>query len=241
MNKDLLALGFGNAVCGLLGGLPMIAEVVRSSANISYGARTRWANAFHGLFLLVFVLALSPIIRLIPSAALAGVLCVVGYRLASPRRFRECKKIGPDHLVVFVITIIATLKTDLLMGVVIGMFAEYFLSAALGAPLKSIFVTVPRGVHRSDGSHHIILPTACTFGNVIGFKRELARAEQTPVTLDFSRTTFVDHTFMHEVREAERDHGVKLIGIEKLEPITHHRSSLRRAGKRRFDLLAVFN
>lgn len=241
MNKDLLALGFGNAVCGLLGGLPMIAEVVRSSANISYGARTRWANAFHGMFLLIFVLALSPIIRLIPSAALAGVLCVVGYRLASPRRFRECKKIGPEHLAVFIITIIATLQTDLLMGVVIGMIAEYFLSAALGAPLKSLFVTVPKGEKRADGAYHIILPTACTFGSVIGFKRELARAEQSPVTLDFSRTTFVDHTFMQEVRQVERDHGAKLLGIEKLDPITHHRSSLRRAGKRKFDLLAVFS
>jgi len=241
MNKDLLALGFGNAVCGLLGGLPMIAEVVRSSANISYGARTRWANAFHGMFLLIFVLALSPIIRLIPSAALAGVLCVVGYRLASPRRFRECKKIGPQHLVIFIITIIATLQTDLLMGVVIGMVAEYFLSAALGAPLRSLFVTVPKGEKRADGAYHIMLPTACTFGNVIGFKRELARAEQGSVVLDFSRTTFVDHTFMHEVREVEREHGAKLIGIEKLNAITHHRSSLRRAGKRRFDLLAVFS
>jgi MFS superfamily sulfate permease-like transporter len=241
MNKDLLALGVGNAVCGLLGGLPMIAEVVRSSANISYGARTRWANAFHGMFLLVFVLALSPIIRLIPSAALAGVLCVVGYRLASPRRFRECRNIGPEHLAVFIITIIATLQTDLLMGVVIGIIAEYFLSAALGAPLKSLFVTVPKGEKRADGAYHIILPTACTFGNVIGFKRELARAEQAPITLDFSRTTFVDHTFMHEVREVERDHGAKLIGIEKLDPITHHRSSLRRAGKRKFDLLAVLS
>jgi len=133
------------------------------------------------------------------------------------------------------------LKTDLLMGVVIGMMAEYLLSAALGAPLKSIFITVPKGEKRSDGVYHIILPTACTFGNVIGFKRELARAEEAPVTLDFSRATFVDHTFMHEVREAERDHGVKLIGIERLEPITHHRSSLRRIGKRKFDLLAVFS
>jgi hypothetical protein len=85
------------------------------------------------------------------------------------------------------------------------------------------------------------LPTACTFGSVIGFKRELARAEQSPVTLDFSRTTFVDHTFMQEVRQVERDHGAKILGIEKLDPITHHRSSLRRASKRKFDLLAVFS
>ncbi len=240
MNRDLLALGCGNTLCGLLGGLPMIAEVVRSSANISYGAKTRWANAFHGLFLLLYVVALAPIIRLIPSAALAGVLCVVGYRLASPKHFRECKKIGPEHLAVFVITIIATLGTDLLMGVMIGMIAEYLLSVALGAPLKAIFMTIPKGEKRADGSFYIILPNTCSFVNVIGFKREVARAEQSPLVLDFSRTTFIDHTFMHEIRELEREIGAKLVGIEKLEPITVHRSSLRRSGKRKFDLLQVF-
>jgi MFS superfamily sulfate permease-like transporter len=125
------------------------------------------------------------------------------------------------------------------MGVAIGMVAEYFFSVALGAPLKSIFITVPRGERQSDGVYHMKLPTTCTFGNIIGFKRELARAEQSPIALDFSSTSFIDHTFMHEVREAEKDHHIEITGIEKLEPITHHRSSLRRASKRRFDLLAV--
>lgn len=239
MNKDLLALGFGNTVCGLLGGLPMIAEVVRSSANISYGARTRWANTFHGMFLLLYVLILAPVIKFIPNAALAGVLCVVGYRLASPKRFEECKHIGIEHLLVFVITIIATLKTDLLVGVMIGMVAEYLISTILGAPVNSLVIPVAEGQTGSDGRYHITLPRACTFGNVIGFKRALSNAGTTPITLDFANAVFVDHTFMHEVRGAERELGAQVVGLEKLTPMSSHHEATRRADPRRPDLIAA--
>lgn len=241
MNRDLLAVGFGNLVCGLVGGLPMIAEVVRSSANISYGARTRWANYFHGLSLLLFVVLLAPVIRLIPNAALAGVLCVVGYRLASPRRFRECRKIGRDQLVVFVVTIVATLLTDLLVGVMVGMISEYLVSAALGAPLGSLFASVSKGASGIDGRVRITLPEACIFGNVIGFKRRLAEAHGQAVTLDFSRTVYVDHTFMHELRVAQRECDIRIVDLDRLTPLSHHREAARRAEPRRHALLTVLS
>lgn len=241
MNKDLFAVGLGNLVCGLIGGLPMIAEVVRSSANISYGARTRWANFFHGACLLAFVLLLAPIIQLIPNAALAGVLCVVGYRLASPSRFRHSKKIGREQLWVFTITIIATLLTDLLMGVLIGMVAEYLICAALGAPLKALFSSVSRGQISVDGRYLIRLPESCIFGNVIGFKREIQAAGERPVTLDFSATSFVDHTFMHELRGVQSERDVRLIGLERLKPISRHSEAARRETPRKYDLLSVLS
>jgi MFS superfamily sulfate permease-like transporter len=239
MDRDLLAVGCGNLMCGLIGGLPMIAEVVRSSANISYGARTRWANFFHGACLLVFVVLLAPVIQLIPNAALAGVLCVVGYRLASPRRFRECRKIGRDQLVVFVVTIVATLLTDLLIGVVVGMIAEYVVSAALGAPVRSLLVSVPQGGIGADGRYRLMLPEACIFGNVIGFKRALAESKGMPITLDFSNVVYVDHTFMHELRVSEREQDVKIVNLDRLTPLSHHREATRRAEPRRYDPLIV--
>lgn len=228
MDRDLLAVGLGNLVCGLFGGLPMISEVVRSSANISYGAKTRWGNFFHGAWLLVFVMLLAPVIQLIPNAALAGVLCVVGYRLASPRRFRECRKIGRDQWLIFVITIIATLMTDLLMGVVIGMVAEYVISFSLGAPFKSLFISVPRAEALDDNRSIIRLPESCTFANVLGFKRALANISRAEVVLDFSKVVFVDHTFMHELRHAERDIKITNMGLDKLIPLSAHRESARR-------------
>lgn len=240
MNRDLGAVGIGNFVCGMLGGLPMIAEVVRSSANITYGARTRWANFFHGTSLLVFVVLLAPVIRLIPNAALAGVLCVVGYRLASPQRFRQCRKIGRDQLLVFVITIIATLLTDLLIGVAIGMISEYVISAALGAPVSSLFASVAKGGLGQDGRYRIVLPQACIFGNVIGLKSRLVEAGGVPVTLDFSKAVYVDHTFMHEVRVAEREYDLQLIGLNKLTPLSPHREAARRAEPRSYDFRTAF-
>ena len=241
MNRDLLAVGCGNTICGLIGGLPMIAEVVRSSANITYGGRTRWANFFHGACLLVFVLLLAPVIQLIPNAALAGVLCVTGYRLAAPARFKQCKAIGPEHLLVFVVTIIATLLTDLLIGVLVGMVAEYVVGYLLGAPLRSLFSRFPTGLKGPDGRFCVELPEACFFGNVIGFKRALASASDAPIKLDFTKCAYVDHTFMHELRSAQSGHDIQLVGLERLVPISEHSEATRRVVSRRAKPVSVFS
>jgi MFS superfamily sulfate permease-like transporter len=228
MNRDLFAVGFGNLVCGLIGGLPMISEVVRSSSNITYGAKTRWANFFHGAALLIFVVILAPIISLIPTAALAGVLCVTGYRLASPRNFREIKRIGKDQLFVFIVTIVATLLTDLLLGVFIGMVTDYIVCACLGAPFLSMFQTIRPGKLDSSGNYVMRLPAACIFGNVIGFKRAIASSGTAPITLDFTDTIYIDHTFMQLIRRYEREHLITLKGFERLNPLSRHREAARR-------------
>jgi MFS superfamily sulfate permease-like transporter len=231
MNRDLLAIGLGNMVCGFIGGLPMISEVVRSSANIAYGAKTRWANFFHGFSLLTFVLVLAPVIQLIPNAALAGILCVTGYRLASPKNFRQSRKVGRENLFVFVTTIIATLLTDLLMGVLIGMVTEYVVCAALGAPIPALFRGVSKGKEDNRGRFVIELPEACTFSNVIGLKREVASAKGAPITLDLSKSIFVDHTFMHELRSVEREHEALVLGLDRLTPLSSHREATRRIAR----------
>ena len=202
-DRDLMAVGFGNVLSGLVGGLPMISEVVRSHANVSYGAKTRWSNFFHGAFLLFFAVVLVDLIHLIPIAALAGVLCVTGYRLASPRHFKEFREIGIEQLAVFVITIVATLMTDLLVGVFIGIVAQYLACILLGAPLRSLFKTIKSGSVGDDGTFTLKLPEACFFGNVVGFRRQIDSAQGKNIILDFSETVLVDHTFMCQVKEFE--------------------------------------
>ena len=123
-DKDLISIGIGNMVASLFGGLPMISEVARSSANIDNGAKTHWSNVFHGLFILLFMVFSSYFNELIPLTALAAMLVMVGIRLASPRVLVELKQIGPEQIWGFSITLIGCLAIDLLWGLALGTIAK---------------------------------------------------------------------------------------------------------------------
>lgn len=239
LNKDLAAVGLGNLISSLLGGLPMISEVVRSYSNVSYGAKTRWANFFHGLCLLMFLIALADIIHLVPTAALAGVLCVTGYRLAAPKHFYHSREIGLEQFVVFTSTVIGTLMTDLLVGVMIGVVAQFIACIVMGAPLFSLFTSV-KSVKR--GTQDVLeMPGTCYFGNSMSLKRAFEQLELDrlqgkahDVALDFSKTEVVDHSFMREIRCFERDatqagQRLTLTGLDRLIPLSHHSESARSA------------
>lgn len=119
-NKELVAQGFGNIFSGLLGGLPITAVIVRTSANINAGAQTRTSTISHGVLLLLSVFLLGPFINIIPKAALASILIHVGYKLANPVLFKTELKKSFNRFLPFLITIIAILFTDLLIGICIG-------------------------------------------------------------------------------------------------------------------------
>ncbi|MBZ0118118.1 MAG: SulP family inorganic anion transporter [Sandaracinaceae bacterium] len=125
-NRELVAQGIGNAVAGLLGGLPMTAVVVRGSANIQAGARSRTSAFLHGVWLLVAVLLLPVVINLMPLAILASVLLRVGYKLSTVGLYRHMFKQPAEQWLPFLITIVAILFTDLLKGVGIGMGVALF-------------------------------------------------------------------------------------------------------------------
>lgn len=120
-NRELKAQGIGNIVSGLLGGLPMTSVVVRSSANINAGGRTKMATIFHGLLLLAFALSIPFVLNKIPLAALAAVLLMVGYKLAKPSVFIHLWKNGYAQFVPFLITVLAVVRIDLLKGVGLGL------------------------------------------------------------------------------------------------------------------------
>jgi MFS superfamily sulfate permease-like transporter len=119
-NRELLAQGVGNLCSGLLGGLPITSVIVRSSANVQAGARTRLSAIVHGLLLLIGVLFLGPLLNRVPLAALAVVLLFVGYKLTTPALWRAMWRAGPQQFVPFVVTIGAIVGTDLLKGTLVG-------------------------------------------------------------------------------------------------------------------------
>ncbi|WP_441289959.1 SulP family inorganic anion transporter [Sorangium sp. KYC3313] len=233
LDKDLLATGVGNLVAGMLGGLPMISEIVRSSANIGYGARSRLSNFFHGAFLLVFVAFAPGLIHRIPLAALAAMLTFTGVRLASPREFVHTFRIGKEQLVVFVATAVITIATDLLVGVAAGIAVEMFIHVLNGAPLRSLFR--PDIEERVDGGRLVLrVKQAAVFSNYLSIKRRLARhPDATAVEIDFADTRLVDHTVManlHDLKATLEREGrmLTLSGLDDHGPMSSHPLSARK-------------
>lgn len=233
LDRDLLATGVGNLIAAAIGGIPMISEIVRSSANISYGARSRLSNFFHGAFLLVFAALLPWLIHRIPLTALAAMLIVTGLRLASPAEFARTLRIGPDQLFVFTTTLVVTLATDLLVGVGAGILAKVAMHLRNGIELGQLFR--PSIAERTDEQTAVLtLADAAVFSNYLTISRRLARLHDFPrVVVDLSGTRFVDHTVMeklHHLAEAYHREGRELVivGLDEHSPMSEHPLSARR-------------
>jgi MFS superfamily sulfate permease-like transporter len=232
-NKDLVAVGIGNGVSGLLGGLPMISEVARSSANISFGAKTRWANFFHGFFLLTAMLLFIPVIEMIPNTALAALLIAVGYRLSSPNEFFKTYKIGSEQLVIFVTTIIVTVSTDLLIGVGAGIAMKFFFHILNGAPLRSLF-KARYDLSENNGDYQMRVFDAAIFSNLIGYKKVFQKLMPgKKVAINFSETRIVDHSFMEALHHFEEEYhhtggSVSILGFDNFKAFSNHPMATRK-------------
>ena len=200
-NKDLIAVGIGNSLSALLGGLPMISEVARSSANVNNGAKTRWANFFHGIFILIFLCFTLQFSDLIPNAALAAMLIGVGFRLANPKEFAHMLHIGWEQLIIFCATILATLATDLLLGIGFGILVKIIIENINGVPVGSIF----KADYSIDGNT-MRIKKAAVFSNWLGIQSAMKKIELTSnFTIDVSECKVVDHTVMENLHNLERD------------------------------------
>ncbi|MDO9052211.1 MAG: SulP family inorganic anion transporter [Methylotenera sp.] len=125
-NQELKAQGVGNMISGLIGGLPITQVIVRSSANISFGAKTKLSAILHGVFLLLCALTIANLLNMIPLASLATILIVVGYKLAKPALFKQIYGLGWEQFGPFFATVVAIILTDLLTGIAIGLVVALF-------------------------------------------------------------------------------------------------------------------
>lgn len=159
-NRELLAQGAGNVLCGLVGGLPVTSVIVRSSANINAGARTRLSIVIHAILLMLSVLFLPGLLRLIPNASLAVILTYTGYKLAKYELFKDQYHAGWDQFLPFIITIIVMLRTDMLKGVGAGLFVSIIFIIRFN--LKNTFETVEDEIEGRK-TYLIKLPQHATF------------------------------------------------------------------------------
>ena len=236
LDRDMLAVGIGNLAAAMIGGLPMISEIVRSRANIDNGAKTRFANLFHGLFLLLCVALIPAAIHRIPRAALAAMLIYTGFRLAHPREFLHVLRVGREQLAIFVTTLVAVLATDLLVGVGIGIALKFLIHIVNGVPLTSLFKPYMQVIEKDDHTYEIIASESAVFSNWIPFRRRVVDAgfvHRKNVILDLSRTRLVDHTVMEKLHELERDFEdenlkLEIIGLDDHRPLSAHPAAARK-------------
>lgn len=232
-NKDLIAVGAGNTLTGLLGGLPMISEVARSSANVSNGGVTRWANFFHGLFLLLAVLVAVPVIEMIPNAALAAMLTFVGFKLAHPKEFVHMWHVGKEQFAIFTITVIVTLSTDLLVGVGTGIILEIIINLVNGTSAKDLFKSNISINAVSENDVTMTVNSGLVFSNVLGFKKAFATLPKGKnVTVDVSKSSIVDHTSILALNGLVYDYKyeggtIKVVGFDNHTQLGHAPTSTR--------------
>ncbi len=191
-NRELMAQGTGNMISGLLGGLPITQVIVRSSANIQSGGRTKLSSILHGVFLLLCVASIPFVLNMIPLAVLASVLFVVGYKLAKPSLFNQMYKLGKSQFAPFIITILGIVFTDLLKGIGIGLVVG--LVILLRRNIKNSHFLHTKIV---DNGHHKVKMTLAeevTFLNKGAILRELNHLpDETHLTIDMSKSVNIDY------------------------------------------------
>ncbi len=238
MNRDLLGVGIGNTLAGFIGGLPMISEIVRSSANINNGAKTWWSNVFHGLFLLIFVVFFPMLIHQIPLAALAAMLIYTGFRLASPKEFYKTYLVGKEQLMIFLVTIFTTLATDLLVGIGVGIAVKLITHLINGLPVKYIFkpmFTVTKNEEETEFTVDVF--HSAVFSNYIKLKKSLDLLPRgKKVTIDFSNSNLVDHTVMENLHQYKHDYESQggefmLTGFDNHRALSTHELAARKRKK----------
>jgi MFS superfamily sulfate permease-like transporter len=236
LNRDLIAVGTANLLASAVGGLPMISEIVRSRANIDNGARTRFADLWHGLFLLLCVALIPTWLHRVPLAALAAMLVYTGTRLAHPTEFINLYKVGREQLLIFCITIISVLATDLLIGIAIGIAAKFLIHVMNGVPISSLFKPYLEVEPQDESTCLIRAHQSAVFSNWIPFRRQLddiGLVQRQNIILDLSHTKYVDHSTMEKLHELQEDFEhenlrLDIIGLDDHRPMADHAVSARK-------------
>jgi SulP family sulfate permease len=215
-NRELKAQGLGNIVSGLIGGLPITQVIVRSSANINFGAKTKLSAVLHGVFLLVSALFIASLLNLVPLASLATILIVVGYKLAKPSLFQQMYKLGWEQFMPFIATVIAILATDLLKGITVGILVGIFYTLRHSYRNSHHVKGIVSDEHGKQ-VHHLMLAEEVSFFNKASLLKTLDEMPSNcKVILDFTNSKSVAYDVIELINDFEQNAKIRNILVEKI-------------------------
>ena len=198
-NRELQAQGIGNLISGFIGGLPMTSVIVRTSANVNAGARTKLSAMAHGIFLLLAVVTIPSLLNRIPMACLAAILIMIGLRLASPKVFKHMWDTGKHQFIPFIVTVVAVVLTDLLKGVGVGLAVSIIFILRGNMKLAYFF---KKEKHHEGETIHIDLAQEVSFLNKAAIKQTLAHLPaNSKVIINAANTVYIDYDVLELIRD----------------------------------------
>ncbi len=211
-NRELRAQGLGNVVSGLIGGLPVTQVIVRSSANIQSGGKTKASALIHGILILISAMLIPNLLNKIPLASLAAILLVVGYKLAKPSLFKQMFASGYTQFIPFVVTVVAIVRIDLLVGIGIGMCVAIFY--ILLNNMRNPYVM--QETHDASKTHYrIVLAEMVTFLNKAQILKELNKVpDNVELLIDASKTTYIQHDVLEIINDFKESAKYKNIQLK---------------------------
>ncbi len=215
-NRELKAQGLGNIVSGLIGGLPVTQVIVRSSANINFGGKTKMSAILHGVFLLISAIFIASLLNLIPLASLAAILLMVGYKLAKPDLFKQMYKLGWEQFIPFTATVVAILATDLLKGITVGILFGIFYTLR-HSYRNSHYVKDNVSDQNGKTVHHMVLAEEVSFFNKASLLNTFESIpNNSKVIIDCTNSKSIAYDVIEIIKDFELNAKTKSIEVEKI-------------------------
>jgi len=238
LNKDLTGIGLSTMIAGFVGGLPIIAVIIRSTVNIHNGAKTKWSNLYQGGFLLLLIVVLGPIMKQVPLCAFAILLVYTGFKLASPSVFKQVYNQGPEQLIFFVFTMVLTLYTNLLIGLIGGLLLVMVSHMLLAKePIHRFFNMIYQSgssiEENQDGSFELKIKGIANFLGVLKVDKLIKNIPSgVNVNIDLSETRLVGMTYMEylvDYLKTQKDSGRNVVikGLDSHVSYSTHNRGLK--------------
>jgi carbonic anhydrase len=242
LNRDVTAMGLSTMLSGAIGGLPVISVIARSSVNINHGAKTRLSNFVHGALILMFVFLLSSYIQMVPKAALMAILVYTGFKLASPKVFKDAALKGYEQFMILTVTLLATLLTDLNKGILIGMLFTiviHLVRSHLPADVFFRYLAFPSfNLAKIEDHYHLRVKGVANFIGILKIRKVLSNLPGNErIVFDFSHTRLVDFSFLEFVNNWGKDYmsdhqgTFEIVGLDEHLTTSEHPYSIHTLAK----------